>query len=497
MRPIASICGVSLQWHGLLYVPHDVALRQDLLYWHHDVPWCGHLGMENTVRMVRKQFWWPNMTRDIEHYVTSCHKCQANKPDRRKVILPFTPLVAPDSCWGTMGVDMIVDLPRTRMGFNAIVVFMCHLSKMVRPVPCNTDLDTMGFAKLFIKEIFPHYGMPLNIVSDRGTQWNSEFFKAVCEKLGVRLNLSTAFHPQTNGLVERMNETVSAALRSFVAADHLDWDDHVPLLEFAFNSMYHKSSQSTSFAMNRICLPRNPFTALTQVVNGKRMPKSDSVRSLGMPNLEDGVRTVANAIAQYQWAKQCVHAAKERMKARHDAKALMPRQYKVGDMVWFNRKNLNLRHPSRRHKLVPRFLGPIRILELVGKSAVKLDLPLSLKIHPTVSIQLVKPYVARDGADLPPLWIGGEEEWEIEAVTSHNLVMFRSKKNRSLVEFKAKWKGQFEDSWHEFVDFEHSVQTVEQYLRTYCTLQTRKAIYKALTPTQMGWLSKDLQLEAK
>ena len=109
--------------------------------------------------------------------------------------------------------------------------------------------------------------------------------------------------------------------------------------------------------MNRICLPRNPFTALTQLVNGKRMPKSDSVRSLGMPNLEGGVRTVANAIAQYQWAKQCVHAAKERMKARHDAKALMPRQYKVGDMVWFNRKNLNLRHPSRRHKLVPRFLG--------------------------------------------------------------------------------------------------------------------------------------------
>ena len=146
---------------------------------------------------------------------------------------------------------------------------------------------------------------------------------------------------------------------------------------------------------------------------------------------------------------------------------------------------------------MPRFLGPIRILELVGRSAVKLDLPLSLKIHPTVSIQLVKPYVARDGADLPPLWIGGEEEWEIEAVTSHNLVTSRSKRNRSLVEFKAKWKGQFEDSWHEFVDFEHSVQTVEQYLRTYCTLQMRKAIYKALTPTQMGWLSKDLQLEAK
>ena len=120
-----------------------------------------------------------------------------------------------------MGVDMIVDLPRTRMGFNAIVVFMCHLSKMVRLVPCDTDLDTMGFAKLFIKEIFPHYGMPLNIVSDRGTQWNSEFFKAVCEKLGVRLNLSTAFHPQTNGLVERMNETVTAALRSLCGSRSL------------------------------------------------------------------------------------------------------------------------------------------------------------------------------------------------------------------------------------------------------------------------------------
>ena len=481
----------------LLYIPHDVALRHDLLHWHHDVPWCGHLGAEATVKLLRTQFWWPQVAQDIQEYVSSCHSCQANKPSRRKARLPLSPLLPAFACWLTMGVDMIVDLPRTLTGFNAIIVFMCHLSKMVRLVPCDTKLTTEGFARIFLKEIFPHYGMPLNIVSDRGSQWNSEFFKAICDKLGVRLNLSTAYHPQTNGLVERMNETVSAALRHFVSADHKDWDESVPMIEFALNSMYHKSSQSTAFAMNRICLPRNPFTALRQLVEGQTTATCEAARSLGMPTWNDGVRTVAQALDQYQWAKQCVHAAKDRMKAQHDAKSSAPVEYAPGDLVWFNRKNLHLRHPSRRHKLVPRFLGPMRIVELVGRSAVRLDMPASLHVHPTVSVQLVKPYVPRDGVEPPPLIINGEEEYEIEAITAHNLIVSRSRKKASLVEFKAVWKGLYEDSWHEFSDFEHSVHKVEQYLRNYCTPRVRKSIYKAIPNAQLQWLSLDLQHEAK
>lgn len=151
---------------------------------------------------------------------------------------------------------MVMGLPQTTTHkYDALCVFVCHLSKMVRLVPCWSTLDTKGFAKLFFREIFPHYGMPEAIVSDRGTQWNSEFFHALCDATGIQLRLSTAHHPQTNGLVERYNEVISTALRHFVGPDKGVWDDFLPYIEFAINDSYHPALEGTPFQMNRISLP--------------------------------------------------------------------------------------------------------------------------------------------------------------------------------------------------------------------------------------------------
>jgi hypothetical protein len=116
--------------------------------------------------------------------------CQSNKTDRRRRVPSLSALVPPSSCWRTLGVD----LPCSQAGFTAICVFVCHLSKMVRLVPTTNDLSASGFAHLFMCEIFSHFGFSFKIVSDRGTQWNSEFFKALCCRAGVESSMSTAFH---------------------------------------------------------------------------------------------------------------------------------------------------------------------------------------------------------------------------------------------------------------------------------------------------------------
>ena len=99
------------------------------------------------------------------------------------------------------------------------------------------ELDAEGFAQLFMSEIFRHYGFPVHIISDRGTQWNNEFFRAMCTEAGVALRISTAYHAETNGLVERTNEPVEAAIRHYVSPDLADWDRHLPLVEFALNTL--------------------------------------------------------------------------------------------------------------------------------------------------------------------------------------------------------------------------------------------------------------------
>ena len=101
------------------------------------------------------------MAQDIKDYVQSCYKCQSGKPDRRCRRVPLTFIEAPNACWRTLGVDLIVDLTPTASGYNAILVFCCHLSKMVRVMPTKSTLTTEGFVDLFFKEIFPHYGSPL------------------------------------------------------------------------------------------------------------------------------------------------------------------------------------------------------------------------------------------------------------------------------------------------------------------------------------------------
>jgi predicted aspartyl protease len=478
-----------------LYIPDDTELKYDILYWHHDVPWCAHLGIEKTLALVERSFYWPGMSGDIRQYIRTCHKCQANKTDRRVARPPLTPLPSPEINWKVLGVDLIVDLPVT-VGdeYNAICVFVCHLSKMVRLCATRTTLTTEGFAKLFMREVFAHYGMPQTIVSDRGTHWNSEFFGSLCDILGIRLKMSTAYHPQTNGLVERTNEVISAALRHFVSADHRNWDQFLPLIEFALNSSYHQSLQSTPFALNRITVPRNPFDALL----GLRPCTSELASTVGMSSYDSGAcRTALQAHEQFQWARRCVHLAKSRMKERYDANhPLNLALYEQGQLVWFRMINIGLRHPSLRHKLVPKYVGPLKILECVGRNAVRLEMPSALKlIHPTVNISLVKPYFGRDNVSVPPVNIEGELEWEVLGISDHNVVKSRRKVGVNLVEFKVNWKGSYEDSWHEFVDLENSLDTLEAYLRNTCTRSVRCQIMNVLKPEEILLLSHDLRAE--
>ena len=201
----------------------------------------------------------------------------------------------------------------------------------------------------------------------------------------MQLSLSTAFQPQTNGLTECTNEVVSAALRHYVTADLNDWDALLPLVEFALNSSYREAIRTTPFRMNRVTVPANPFAVLR---DNQKQASSEQAGWMGTTTFsQQGARTYTQAHEEYQRVRRCVHAAESRMKERHDKQGVSNHLYAVGDLVWFNIKNIGLRHDSRRHKLLPKYWGPFKVLELVGRNAVRLDMP----AHPIqiANIQLI------------------------------------------------------------------------------------------------------------
>ena len=286
---------------------------------------------------------------------------------------------------------------------------------------------------------------------------------------------------------------MEAALRHYVAADLTDWDDQLPWVEFALNSSFHDSIQSTPFALNRICLPRNPFDA---VLDSDFLCQTPLSRSMGLSRLSPHVdRSHVQAAENLQWAKLCVQQAKERMKLIHDKRAATPSDpawdFNVGDRVWFNIKNVRTRHPEHRRKLLPRYWGPFSVIARPSRTTVKLDFPPSLNIWPVVSVTLVKPFKQRAN-EPPPVQIRGEEHWVVDSIVSHSITKPK-KSGPPTVTFCVKWHGAYENSWHEIWDLEGCMESLSDYLLTRLTLAARKKVVRALTPDARALLPEHLK----
>ena len=173
----------------------------------------------------------------------------------------MSPLPVPSACWRIISLDIIVQLPRTNSGFDCIVVFVAQFSQMVRLIPSQSTFTGSAFAKVFFQHIYPHYGLPLGICSDRGVQWNNQFFRDIYDHLEIQLKLTFSYHPRANGLIERLNRVIEEALRHFVGPAPDDCDDYIPHVEFSVNSAPNQSTGCTPFSLNSITPPLSP-TAL-------------------------------------------------------------------------------------------------------------------------------------------------------------------------------------------------------------------------------------------
>ena len=152
----------------------------------------------------------------IRNYIQTCDVCEWDKHRMGKSQGLLRPHPIPDARWESVSMDFITQLPVAASSHDAICVFVDRLNKMVRMAPTTSDVDAVGAARLFIEHIFRHHGMCTTLMTDRGNQFTSRFFRTLMTELDCQQALSTAHHPQTNGQTERMNRILEDTLCHYV-----------------------------------------------------------------------------------------------------------------------------------------------------------------------------------------------------------------------------------------------------------------------------------------
>jgi hypothetical protein len=241
-----------------LVVPQDDKLRRDLVELVHDSPTAGHPGIDKTHKALLRQYWWPGCKEFVRQYVKGCAACQANKPITHHNNPPLNPITPQEGAlpFQTISIDFIVKL-LTSEGYNSIMTVTDHdCTKAVILVPCNETIDAEGVAKLFKDRIFPFVGLPKCIISDRDPRFTSTFFKELCKQLEVSQNISTAYHPQTDGQSEKTNQHVETALRIYCNYQQDDWAHWLPIVQYAINSRPSATTKQAPYELWMGFIPR-------------------------------------------------------------------------------------------------------------------------------------------------------------------------------------------------------------------------------------------------
>jgi len=215
----------------------------------HDSKIAGHFGTYKTTGRVRANFYWPKIDENITEYVRSCDLCQRNKVIRHKKYGLLEPLEVPIRPWTAISMDFIVGLPKSD-GYTKIWVIVDRFFKMAHFIPLRTEEHIKELALTFVKEIWHLHGLPESIVSDRDTRFTSKYWTSLMQLLQVKLNLSTAFHPESDGQTARVNQTLEQYLRSYCSYQQDDWVSLLPFAEHAYNTSMSESTKTSPFEIN-------------------------------------------------------------------------------------------------------------------------------------------------------------------------------------------------------------------------------------------------------
>ncbi|GJY19032.1 putative reverse transcriptase domain-containing protein [Tanacetum coccineum] len=319
-----------------------LCLRELIMHESHKSKYSVHPGSDKMYQDLKKLYWWPNMKAEIATYVSKCLTCAKVKAEYQKPSGLLVQPVIPVWKWENITMDFVTKLPKTSTGQDTIWVIVDRLTKSAHFLPMKETDSMEKLTRQYLKEVVSRHGVPVLIISDRDSKFASHFWRSLNKALGTQLDMSTAYHPQTDGQSKRTIQTLEDMLRACVMDFGKGWDRHLPLTEVG-------DAQLT------------------------------------------GPEIVHETTKKIIQIKKRIQAARDRQKSYADRRR-KPLEFKVGDKVMLKVSPWKgVIRFGKRGKLNPRYIGPFRIITKVGTLAYRLELPEQLRrVHSTFHVSNLK-----------------------------------------------------------------------------------------------------------
>lgn len=358
---------------GRLFIGANSALQTKVISALHDSAIGGHSGISATYQRVKKLFIWKGLKSAVEDFVRQCDVCQHAKHEHNKPASKLQPLPVPSAPWQDITMDFVTGLPKSE-GFEVIMVVVDRLTKFAHFVPLRHPFTAAQVARAFWDYVVKLHGIPLTIVSDRDPVFTSHLWRELLAAAGTKLHFSTAYHPQTDGQTERVNQCMEMFLRCAVQENPRQWRRWLPAAEFWYNSTHHAS------------LTCSPFKALFgRDANVGAMLHWQGSSEL-LAELDWGLHT--NQLREH------LLRAQDRFKKQADRNGT-EREFQVGESVLLKLQPYAQSTLANRpcKKLSYKFFGPFKVAQKVGTLSYKLNLPEDSRIHPVFHVSQLKPFL--------------------------------------------------------------------------------------------------------
>ncbi|GJS55331.1 putative reverse transcriptase domain-containing protein [Tanacetum coccineum] len=364
----------TLCLNGRSWLPCYGDLRTVIMHESHKSKYSIHPGSDKMYQDMKKLYWWPNMKADIATYVSKCLTCAKVKAEHQRPSGLLVQPKIPEWKWDNITMDFVTKLPKTSQGYDTIWVIVDRLTKSAIFTPMRETDPLDKLARMYLKEVVTRHGIPVSIICDRDPRFASNFWRSLQNALGTNLDMSTAYHPQTDGQSERTIQTLEDMLRACAIDFGKGWVNHLPLVEFSYNNSYHASIKAA------------PFEALY----GRKCRSPVCWTEVGEAQIL-GPELIQETTEKIIQIKQRMQAARDRQKSYADLKR-KPMEFQVGDKVMLKVSPWKgVVRFGKRGKLNPRYVGPFKVIERVGEVAYKLELPEELsRVHNTFHVSNLK-----------------------------------------------------------------------------------------------------------